>query len=127
MIALLAIAWLTVWWREGIKKRQITELLNPVRLREELEMTSKKGSIFSVSQFRERLYPKYIWYPKWIRLISNMWPGINRSVHIRPSYDSALAERIAELAIERFIQKGWIVKTEKPDEETSIDDWYKVV
>lgn len=124
----LAVASLRVWWLERRKEREVAELLSLTYQKAALDMTGRiNPEGFSASDFQEQLFPKYVSYPNWLRRLSSVLPGKQLSYHPRPNYDAPMAEKVTELALERFIQKGWIARMERPDGKTSIDDWYRVV
>jgi hypothetical protein len=113
---------------ERAKEHKVEELLSLAHQRAALEMTGRLHTEgFSASHFQNELYPKQIWYPNWIRRISKVLPGKGLSFHTRFTYDAPLAEKVTQLALERFIQKGWIARMQRPEGEMSVDDWYKVV
>jgi hypothetical protein len=127
-VLLLAFAWLVVWWMERGKERQVEELHSLTHQRVALTATamiSPEG--FSAVKFQDQLYPKYVFYPRWLRRVSKALTGKGLNCHKRVTYDAQMAEMAVELALERFIQRGWIVRVERPEGETAVDDWFKVV
>jgi hypothetical protein len=124
----LAIAWLIVWWLERSKERHVELMLSLTHQAAALDsMRHLRSEVFSATEFQGQLYPKLVWYPVWLRRLSKLVSKRGLSLHMRLTYDVPMAEKVAELALERFLQKGWIVRTERPEGETRADDWYKLV
>jgi hypothetical protein len=122
----LAVAWIAVWWSEQHKQRMIEKVMSLAHQRAVLDSIGREdeGS-FSASQFREALYPRHIWYSPRLRMLASVF--LRRKIYYfhDPFYDVTLEEQAAELALERFVKKGWTVATKRPKDESKIDDWYE--
>ena len=128
-IALLVVAWISVWCLEQRKRWYSDQILSLDYQKHTMDSVARAGSVcFSASKFRENLCSRYKLYPRWFRwLVGKLRLKSFYSYYTSPVYDALLVEKAAELAIERFVQKGWIVHTERPEDETDVDDWYKIV
>jgi hypothetical protein len=125
-VVVLGLAWLLVWYMEGKKKQLVDRLLSLSVQRAALENIGKTdGTAFSASQFQEVLYPAHVWWPTGLRKMFHMFMRKKIYYYANPSYDQTLADKVTELALERFVNKGWIIRTSRPEDEKGIDDWYK--
>jgi hypothetical protein len=127
-VGCVTIAWLTIWIVEQAKQRKVEQLLSPSYQRSVLDRIGDddEGS-FSAKEFLEKFYAQdiLIWYPQWVRALAKSILRRNIYYFRNPFYDVTLADEAAELALERFLAKGWIVRCKKPENAKGIDDWYR--
>jgi hypothetical protein len=127
-IALLSCSWLSVWWLEQRKRWHTDQMLSLHYQKQALDLAARVGSgCFSASDYRDKLWSRYRPYPNWFRKLVGKLRRQNIYFYTSPLYDAQLVEKAAELALERFVQKGWIVRAERPEDEKDTDDWYRIV
>ena len=125
-LGVLICSWFVIWWLEQTKKRRTERLLSLTFQKQILDAIGRSdGTAFSATRFRAELYPRHVWYPNMLRLMAKLLFRIKIYYFNNPFYDDALADQASELALERFVSKGWLSLTAKPEDEEGIDDWYR--
>ena len=126
-VSSLAIAWVLVWLVEKGKRARLASLSS---LRHQQSVLASVGSkddkTFSRAQFEGRFCRREIWYPKWSRKIAASLFKVSLYYFKDPLYDDEMIEDAAQLALDRFLSKGWIVSIPRPADEDDADDWYRI-
>lgn len=118
-VYVLAVLWLWTWILERQLKAQVNRVFSLAHHRAVLEaVKGKEGPVFSRSALQGHLDPRQ---PK---------PLPRRALLPRNiGVDLSVLERATDLAIERYLERGWIrrVQPDEMDRSHGVDEWFRIL